>query len=596
MLDIGQLLDGFVEANQTGIDKPPVMEFEEPETTAFVAVNSCVEPSVSVIDADTIENSSSVANGGGVGEAGSTTFPSSLSHFKLPQTVSKGKLTLWLPGRKAGRRNGPVKDTASEGSGSVDSCEKCENAPTIDLGVQGVQVSRQDDVPSKPAVQSQLPPNDQDAMPRRILSMGFLKKKSREKRFDKGSKEMIANAFAAPIVDEVINEACPDEPSSSLKVPSTPRTKSGSFSDSDSDDEMPSKIKLEIKPPLSDRRKVCASVDELKDVVESMSSNIKNANRSLEIVPSSRPLKAMVLRPAKTGDDRWNNLAFAGNLSNFSNSSVSLERRLRPRSTTPTHMMILGSSSGRQGQPGLESMSPTDSERPFAERQNSLGSIPEFSGAASSAGTAASRGPSPVSSCVTDRIPLAVAVTETIHVLFKSSNECAVRTFGNVTFSFPAGIMKILSSTSPSELSQLSFGFESAERIQGIIGNRKILDDFNYSGSCSKYKFDFNMNSLAEHLKLLNRRNPSAPFYNLEVLRYEVMPKAPSESQSKDTAAVVPLLLRSFWKCFNDHTDLCISYSYNPDCRLSAPLINLLYSIKTDGSVCSVTSKPEASW
>ncbi|RCN29755.1 hypothetical protein ANCCAN_24481 [Ancylostoma caninum] len=75
---------------------------------------------------------------------------------------------------------------------------------------------------------------------------------------------------------------------------------------------------------------------------------------------------------------------------------------------------------------------------------------------------------------------------------------------------------------------------------------------------------------------------------NKQVIRYELC----------DDARVTqpPLLITSYWKCEDDHTDVRIDYQLNSDCSITTPLLNLVFTTKVSGSVSNVTSEPSATW
>ncbi|KAK6041793.1 hypothetical protein COOONC_20702, partial [Cooperia oncophora] len=102
------------------------------------------------------------------------------------------------------------------------------------------------------------------------------------------------------------------------------------------------------------------------------------------------------------------------------------------------------------------------------------------------------------------------------------------------------------------------------------------------------YHYQFDRLGLANWLLSQQREKPAAAFFNAEVLRYEV--------KDEERIAQPPLLLSNYWKCEEDHTDVRIDYHLNPECSITTPLLNLVFTTKLSGNVSSVTSDPPAAW
>lgn len=115
------------------------------------------------------------------------------------------------------------------------------------------------------------------------------------------------------------------------------------------------------------------------------------------------------------------------------------------------------------------------------------------------------------------------------------------------------------------------------------------------------HQFECNMPALIAQLKRQADASPSAAFCNLDLLRYELKSTdtpTPTGGANNNNGGLksVPLMLQSFWKCETDHTDIRVDYQYNPQCAVSAPLLNLAFSSDVSGGVAQVNSKPEATW
>lgn len=100
---------------------------------------------------------------------------------------------------------------------------------------------------------------------------------------------------------------------------------------------------------------------------------------------------------------------------------------------------------------------------------------------------------------------------------------------------------------------------------------------------------EFNMPALTLLLRRQSEQNPSASYFNVDILKYTVKSKAGAQS--------CPFQLVSFWKCEPAHTDIKIDYKYNNHAMASpSPLLNVSISIPVDGGVRNVQSKPHSAW
>ncbi|KAJ8950393.1 hypothetical protein NQ314_007933, partial [Rhamnusium bicolor] len=148
-----------------------------------------------------------------------------------------------------------------------------------------------------------------------------------------------------------------------------------------------------------------------------------------------------------------------------------------------------------------------------------------------------SRGPSPLTIGMADTIPLAVAFHEIVHSYFRGADE-----------------------TSDSGQSSVDF-----------IG------------------VEFNMSALSLLLKKQSEQNPSASYFNVDILKYQIKPKLGANS--------CPFQLVAYWKCSSAHTDLKIDYKYNSHAMSSpTPLLNVTVAVPVPGIVKHVQTKPIAQW
>ena len=120
-----------------------------------------------------------------------------------------------------------------------------------------------------------------------------------------------------------------------------------------------------------------------------------------------------------------------------------------------------------------------------------------------------------------------------IRALFR----CRVRVFGSVFISFPAKALPYLiddeSADAPTAddhlRTPLTFELINAERVNALIPNRQVLssDALSAFKSAPVHAFEFGRAALADYLRRERLAKPSAPYHNVEVLRYEVRAPQP---------------------------------------------------------------------
>ncbi|KAM6901666.1 F-BAR domain only protein 2 isoform 4-T4 [Lycodopsis pacificus] len=199
-----------------------------------------------------------------------------------------------------------------------------------------------------------------------------------------------------------------------------------------------------------------------------------------------------------------------------------------------------------------------------------------------------SRGPSPVTLASLDALPIAVAFTESVNAYFKGADptKCIVKITGDMTFSFPMGIIKVFT-TNPSP-AVLAFKLKNTSRLEQILPNQQLLySDPSQSDSNSK-DFWFNMQALTSYLRKSSEQNPTASYYNVDILKYQVQ---------SDGIHSTPLNLAVYWKCTPSTSDLRVDYRYNPESMASpGPLSNVQILVPVDGGVTNMQSLPNSIW
>ncbi|KAK5852374.1 hypothetical protein PBY51_023846 [Eleginops maclovinus] len=222
-----------------------------------------------------------------------------------------------------------------------------------------------------------------------------------------------------------------------------------------------------------------------------------------------------------------------------------------------------------------------------AESSSSLSSNASLSaGNTPTVGT--SRGPSPVTLASQDALPIAVAFTESVNAYFKGADptKCIVKITGDMTLSFPMGIIKVFTSN-PSP-AVLTFKLKNTSRLEQILPNQQLLySDPSQSDSNSK-DFWFNMQALTSYLRKASDQNPTASYYNVDILKYQVQ---------SDGIHSTPLNLAVYWKCTPSKSDLRVDYRYNPESMANpGPLSNVQILVPVDGGVTNMHSLPNSIW
>ncbi|XP_031336054.1 F-BAR domain only protein 2 isoform X4 [Photinus pyralis] len=420
-----------------------------------------------------------------------------------------------------------------------------------------------------------------------------------------------------------------------------------SSSDSDSDDERERKIHVEIKPLNNGTAPMSASVDELRATVENLylsplnnsggrrgssndgsdtimkrsqsvsqqlgkpssdllglnlfqspvASNASTPTSSHPYAPLQSPSQPTLNSPTLSSSSKYAG-AFARSVLTVCNTrildlgdlfsevgeiqspAVSTTKTVR-QTPTPTsgYMSIPRPPSRRSDGVSRGHISPAT-----ISRADSVGSL-EFRTACIPVGV--SRGPSPLTIGMADTIPLAVAFHEIVHSFFRGTDEtkCQVKMSGEMMLSFPAGIVAVLANN-PNP-AKLAFRVRNTQRLNSILPNNKLVSIDNTQSATDNLVLEFSMSALSALLKRQSEQNPSASYFNVEILKYQIKPKPGANS--------CPFQLVAYWKCETTHTDLKIDYKYNSHAMNSpSPLLNVNVIVPIDGSIKNMQSKPSA--
>ncbi|KAH8318064.1 hypothetical protein KR074_005192 [Drosophila pseudoananassae] len=417
--------------------------------------------------------------------------------------------------------------------------------------------------------------------------------------------------------------------------------KSGSFysdSDTDSDnDKQERRIHVSIKPLKNGQAPMSASVDELRATVENISLSptaafshhsqqlqgargapasrqqspeISNASTPTASVHPYAPLQSPTLSNNNNANNTTNNryadlgdiFSELGDMSMSAPASATLGKPPGRQIPTPTSastggsiaiprppsrrsdMIAIGPAATGTA-PGRGRMSPAPVTTAM-NRAESIGSL-EFRTAIGGVGS--SRGPSPLTIGISDTIPLAVAFHEIIHAYFRGSDEsrCQVKVSGDMMLSFPAGIAGLLANN-PNP-AKLGFRIKNVQNLENLVPNGKLVQIDRQQSSSLSTMLEFNMGALTALLRRQAENNPTASYFNVDILKYQV--------RTKPGASSCPFQLVSYWKCEQSYTALKVDYKYNNHAMANAsPLLNVTLSVPVNGSVRNVQSKPHSAW
>ncbi|XP_065600271.1 F-BAR domain only protein 2 isoform X1 [Cyrtonyx montezumae] len=432
-------------------------------------------------------------------------------------------------------------------------------------------------------------------------------------------KEKDTESVECPDADSV-NIPDVDDEGYSIKPETTQDIKENHFyssSDSDSEDDEPRRFHIEIKPvqPNNSSQYTMPSLDELKvsigNIALSPATSQRHSPAQMNRNSSSEELtKSKLSAPTneKGNSDllAWDPL-FSSSLESSSSASLaSSSSSARP--TTPLTVGTIvppprpasrtklapGKLSGineipRPFSPPLTSNSSPPPAAPLA-RAESISSISSSASlsAANTPTVGVSRGPSPVSLGNQDTLPVAVALTESVNAYFKGADptKCIVKITGDMTVSFPSGIIKVFTSN-PSP-AVLCFRVKNTSKLEQILPNAQLVYSDQSQSDSTTRDFWMNMQAITVYLKKLSEQNPSASYYNVDVLKYQV---------SSNGIQSTPLNLATYWKCNANTTEVRVDYKYNPESmNVPSMLSNVQVVVPVDGGVTNMQSLPPAKW
>nr|XP_060640706.1 F-BAR domain only protein 1 [Anolis sagrei ordinatus]XP_060640708.1 F-BAR domain only protein 1 [Anolis sagrei ordinatus] len=205
-------------------------------------------------------------------------------------------------------------------------------------------------------------------------------------------------------------------------------------------------------------------------------------------------------------------------------------------------------------------------------------------------GIGVSRGPSPVVPGSQGGLPVATAFTEYVHAFFKghSPDSCLVKVTGEMTMSFPAGILRAFNGCPSAPV--LSFRLLWTTAIDHFLPSPDLLFSDPSQSDPSSRDFWLNMAALTTQLQRQADHSPGAPYYNITLLRYQF---------SKQGQAWAPLQLAVSWDCDPEATRVCVDYGYNKAGALAIPpatLTNVQVLLPIEEPAANVRPQPKATW
>ncbi|NXP93786.1 FCHO2 protein, partial [Passerina amoena] len=423
-----------------------------------------------------------------------------------------------------------------------------------------------------------------------------------------------ADSVNFPDVDDEGYSIKPEATQDILFTIIVPKNHFYSSSESDSEDDEPRRFHVEIKPvqPNNSSQYTMPSLDELKVSIGniSLSPAISVSLLFLVFLLCRELTKSKLSAPTteKGNSDflAWDPLFSTSLESSSSASLASSSSSARP--TTPLSVSTIVPPPRPASRPKLSTgklCGINEIPRPFSPPLTANSSPPpaaplaraeSISSISSSASLSAantptigvSRGPSPVSLGNQDTLPVAVALTESVNAYFKGADptKCIVKITGDMTISFPSGIIKVFTSN-PSP-AVLCFRVKNTSKLEQILPNAQLVYSDQSQSDSSTKDFWMNMQAITVYLRKLSEQNPSASYYNVDVLKYQV---------SSNGIQSTPLNLATYWKCDASTTDVRVDYKYNPESmNVPSMLSNVQVVVPVDGGVINMQSLPPAKW
>ncbi|XP_062854883.1 f-BAR domain only protein 1 isoform X2 [Trichomycterus rosablanca] len=198
-----------------------------------------------------------------------------------------------------------------------------------------------------------------------------------------------------------------------------------------------------------------------------------------------------------------------------------------------------------------------------------------------------SRGPSPITLSAQESWPVAAAFTEYINAYFKGgeNNRCLVKITGDLTMSFPAGIIRILSANPNPPV--LCFRLVDVSRVDHFLPNQKLLYSDPSQNDPHAKDFWFNMQALTVHLQKEAELNPQASYYNVGLFKYQVSSQDPARA---------PLLLSAECQRSGTVTRVALDYHCCPATAPATQLTAVQVLLPLEPTATDLQCQPPACW
>ncbi|KAI5610456.1 F-BAR domain only protein 1 isoform X1, partial [Silurus asotus] len=170
-------------------------------------------------------------------------------------------------------------------------------------------------------------------------------------------------------------------------------------------------------------------------------------------------------------------------------------------------------------------------------------------------------------------------------LLISELKQCLVKITGDLTLSFPAGIIRIFASSPNPPV--LSFRLVSTARVDQFLPNQKLLYSDASQNDPNSKDFWFNMQALSVHLQREAELNPHASYYNVGVLKYQVSSQDPARA---------PLLLSAECQRSGTVTRVALDYHCCPATAPATQLTAVQVLLPLEPTATDLQCQPPATW
>uniref|UniRef100_A0A8C0Y700 FCH and mu domain containing endocytic adaptor 1 n=1 Tax=Cyprinus carpio carpio TaxID=630221 RepID=A0A8C0Y700_CYPCA len=159
-------------------------------------------------------------------------------------------------------------------------------------------------------------------------------------------------------------------------------------------------------------------------------------------------------------------------------------------------------------------------------------------------------------------------------------NCCLVKITGDLTMSFPAGIIRIFTTNPNAPV--LSFRLVNISRVDHFLPNKKLLYSDPSQSDPDTKDFWFNMPALTLHLQREAELNPQASYYNVALLKYQSIMGVLYAFWKQHIKILAPLGYSKMLFYFKRLLHIC---DVNP--RAAADSVNVCFWVSGSGTLCA---------